>query len=94
MAEKRYTVIQLPEWDGWRIAGNDREWQIQRRSEGRNGVEWRGTNYWPSIEYAVGFAYERTLRELGEEFESLDLFVAECRRVKDELVKAVRKAVR
>lgn len=93
MAKKDYITIQLPEWEGWRVAGSERDWQIQRLVDGNNGEQWRGTNFWPSAEYAIMAAYERTLRECGKEFASLKAFVDECRRVKAELVKAVRKAV-
>lgn len=89
-------VIQLPEWGGWRIEGAALDWQMQelvKDGKAEGGKRWKGKNFWPSAEYAVAAAYERTLRECGEEFASLEAFVDECRRVKAELVKAVRKAV-
>lgn len=93
MAEENdYIVIQLPDWDGWRIAGSDNEWQMQRIVKGKHGETWKGTNFWPSIEFAVGAAYERTLRERGVTVDLRDV-PDECRKAKEELVKAVRKAV-
>ena len=97
MDKTDFIVIQLPEWDGWRIAGSDNDWQMQVYKENggkANGPRWVGTNFWPSLDFAIGSAYERTLRECGKDFKSLEELVDECRRVKDELVKAVRKAVK
>ena len=89
------TVIQLPEWKGWRIAGNDKEWQIQRlHSVNDDGVErWMPTNFYPALEHAVGYAYERTLRESPKKAVDIREVRDECERVKARLVKAVRKAV-
>lgn len=95
MAKSDYIVIQLPEWDGWRIAGSDNDWQMQVYEEHGNkdgSPRWRGTNFWPSIEFAVSYAYERTLRESGKHIKSMDGLLDECARVKDELIAAVRKA--
>ena len=89
-------IIQLPEWDGWRISGERLDWQMQElindaRAEG--GKRWKGTNFWPSLEYAIGAAYERTLRESGKKLDGPNEWLDECKRVKDALVKAVKKAV-
>lgn len=88
-------VIQLPEWDGWRIEGEGRDWQLQvyePNGAKDGGPRWRATNYWPSLEHAIGHAYERTLRELPKTVDIRDV-PAECERVKARLLKAVRKAV-
>ena len=89
------TVIQLPEWKGWRIVGNDKEWQIQRlHSVSDEGVEkWTPTNFYQALEHAVGYAYERTLRESPKTSVDIREVAAECERVKVRLLKAVRKAV-
>ena len=90
-------IIQLPEWDGWRIKGEKLDWQLQKLTKDKSkegGVYWRGTNFWPSAEYAIAHAYERTLRECGKEFASLSEPVDESRRIKEQLIAAVRKAVR
>lgn len=86
-------VIQLPEWKNWRIEGNDRDWQVQRLIDGKNGEEWKNTNFFPSLHYAIAFAYEKALRKSPTKAETVDAMYAECRRVKDELVAAVREAV-
>ena len=86
-------VIQLPGWKNWRIEGNDRDWQVQRLIDGKNGEEWKGTNFFPSLHYAVAFAYEKALRKSPTKAETVEAMKAECRRVKDELVAAVREAV-
>lgn len=93
MEKTDYIVIQLPEWDGWRIAGSGIDWQMQRLTTEKGVEKWKGTNFWPAIEYAVGAAYERTLRECGKEFKDMQSLVDECAKVKERLTKAVRKAV-
>ena len=86
-------IIQLPEWDGWRIEGADLDWQIQKRRKVKGEERWEGTNFYPSLEYAVGAAYERTLRESPKTAVDIREVAAECERVKVRLLKAVRKAV-
>ena len=86
-------LIQLHEWENWRIAGEDKELQIQRLVDGKNGAEWRSTNYFATLDGAVAFAYERTLRESPLVTDSLDDVLKECERVKKALLKAVKKAV-
>ena len=94
MAKKQYTVIQLPEWDGWRVAGSDIDWQIQElvRRTTRDDT-WEGARFYSSCEYAIGEAFERSVRELGNEYESLEEFAKDYHATKDRLLKAVRKAV-
>jgi len=94
MAKREYTVIQLPEWGGWRVAGSDTDWQVQTLKRRKDGDSWEGTNFFPSLEFAIAKAYERALRESGADIESGEQLVAECRRVKDELAKAVRRAAK
>ncbi len=87
-------LIELPEWTGLRIEGDDGEWQVQRKYEkGKNAGSWYTTNFFPSIEHAIGFAYEKSLRKSAKKAETIESAMGECRRVKDELIKAVRKAV-
>ena len=94
MAKKEYTVVQLPEWGDWRVAGSDMDWQVQVLKRRKRGDEWEGVNFFPSLEFAIGKAYEKALRESGKEIASADGLVAECRRVKDELVAAVKAVAR
>ena len=86
-------IIQLPEWDGWRIKGDALDWQIQKRYEVKGKERWEGTNFYPARESAVGAAYERTLRESPKEAVDIREVRDECERVKARLIKAVRKAV-
>lgn len=86
-------IIQLPEWDGWRIEGSDLDWQIQKRRKVKGEERWEGTNFYPALEHAVGAAYERTLRESPKTAVDVREVAAECERVKTRLIKAVRKAV-
>lgn len=88
-------IIKLPEWDNWRIEGKNLDWQIQEYSNDKKaegGKRWRGVNFWPSVEYAIAHAYERTLKECGRDFTDLESFVNECKRVKRELIAEVKKA--
>lgn len=87
-------VIQLPEWRSWRVSGSGREWEVQRLvlNKKTNAGEWRATNFFPQLEFAIAFAYERALRESGVEALTAADAVGECRRVKDELLRAVKRA--
>ena len=88
-------VIQLQEWTNWRIAGNGRDWEVQRliHNKKTNADEWRGTNFFPRLDFAIAFAYERALRESDFNATNAYELVKECRRIKDELIAAVCKAV-
>ena len=89
-------IVQLETWDGWRIYGDGMDWQIQRQAVSKKdgSTTWKGTNYWTSIEYPVAYAYERMLREKDATITTPKELVEECERVKAELLKAVKKAVR
>jgi len=87
-------IVQLPEWKDWRIEGSSNDWQVQRlRKHKDGGQKWEGTNFFPSLHYAVAFAYEKALRKSPTKAETVDDMKAECKRVKDELLEAVEKAV-
>lgn len=83
-------VIQLPEWNGWRIEGKEMDWQVRKLTE---KGEWRPTNFFPSLDAALSFAYERALRESEGDFSDLKDVAAECAKLKASLLKAVRKEV-
>lgn len=90
------TVIQLPEWEGWRIAGSDDGmWEIQEYEEkgGKGKQRWRATNYFANLEDAIGYAYERTLRESPKSIAMIREVHIECERTKSHMLKAVKKAV-
>ena len=85
-------VIQLPEWDGWLIEGSGLDWQVRKRKKRKGGgYKWEATNFFPTLDSAVAFAYERTLKESGLVTDDLREAEKECRKVKDSLLKAVRK---
>lgn len=87
-------VIQLPEWDGWRIEGKDFSWEVQQqRKNGKQAGEWNATNYFPTLESAIGYAYERTLRESPKSIVAIREVHIECEKTKSRLLKAVKKAV-
>lgn len=85
-------VIQLPDWDGWRIAGDSGEWSIQRINHGKDGDTWSSTNYFPQLHHAVGFAYEKALRDEKVDMKSMAEFADFATNLKNSLVKAVKKA--
>lgn len=96
MAKKELTVIQLPEWDGWRVAGRDTDWQVQEhvKTGGKdNGERWVGVRFYGAAHHALGEAYERHLGELGETFADVNEWLNACERVKRRLVDAVKRAV-
>lgn len=89
-------IIQLPEWKDWRISGESLDWQIQELAKDKTkegGTRWKATNFFPTLEAAIGHAYERTLRESPKTAVDIREVAAECERVKARLIKAVRKAV-
>lgn len=90
-------VIQLPEWDGWRIAGGDLAWEVQvQAKKGKSAGSWSPTNYFSTFDAAMGYAYERTLRECGAGHVvdmTREALVA-CERTKSSLLKAFKAASR
>ena len=85
-------IIQLPEWDGWRIAGSGIDWQIQKLCKRKDREDtWEGTNYFPTLESAIGYAYERTLRESPKSIVAIREVHIECEKTKSRLLKAVKK---
>ena len=87
-------IIQLPEWNDWRIEGSDNDWQIQTLVHRGRGDSWDATNYFPSLAYAISHAYEKALRASKKRAETMDQVLIECNRVKDGLVEAVEKALK
>ena len=84
-------IIKLPEWDGWRIAGSGIDWQVQKFIKRKDGEQWQATNYYMSLDSALAAAFERTLRESNEKAETVREMKKECKRVKDALLREVRK---
>ena len=87
-------IIQLPEWEKWRIAGSEHDWQVQKLRNRKNAEPtWEGERFYPSLDYAINYAYEKTLRENGITATDFETAIKECERVKKSLIAAVRKAV-
>lgn len=85
-------VIEIPGCK-FRIKGEALDWQIQypqARKDG--GTSWNGKYFFPSLSFAIGKAYEMALRESDVTVDISEVR-AECERVKDMLVQAVREAV-
>lgn len=75
----------------FRINGVGTDWQIQYRQK-RNGEEfWNGRYFFPSLDFAISKAYELMLIKSSATVD-VQGAVEECKRVKDALVKAVRRA--
>ena len=87
-------VIQLEEWKGWRISGENTAWEIQQQSKkGKRAGEWYATNWFGTLDAAIGYAYERTLRESPKSIAMIREVHIECERTKSHMLKAIKKAV-
>lgn len=87
-------IIEIPGCK-FRIKGAGAEWQVQfpqSRKDG-SGDGYAGKYFFPSLDFAIAKAYELALCDSTENVELKDA-AEKCRKVKDELVKAVRKAVK
>lgn len=60
------TVIELEEWDGWRIVGNGESWQIQQR----DGSAWKPRQTFPTLLAAALAAYDYAVSGAGFEVRS------------------------
>lgn len=86
-------VIEIPGYEDLRISGDNLDWQVQTVAKGgKSAGEWRASNYFPSLEHAIAFVYEKVLRDMDKKLGYTEVPDA-CRKVKNELVKAVKKAV-
>lgn len=83
-------VIEI-EGCGFRIKGTGVDWAIEYPNKGQKSG-WKGRYFYPSLEHAIGKAYELAMMELSETVDIREV-AAECERVKVRLLKAVRKAV-
>lgn len=85
-------VIEIPGCK-FRIKGSGVDWQVQfpvkERKDG-SGDGYASKYFFPTLESAVAKCYELALRGSNAKVELKDV-ADECRKVKDELVKAVRK---
>ena len=86
-------IIQLPEWKNWRIEGAENDWRVKSLNKGKDGETWTPTNFFPSLDAALSFAYERTLRESKATAVEIREVLAECEKVKARLLRVAKKAV-
>lgn len=87
-------VIEIPGCN-FRIKGADCDWQVQCKGRKKDGGEgdWASKYFFPSLDYAVGKAYELMLMGKGKSIDIREL-PDECRKTKESLLRAVRKAVK
>lgn len=81
-------IIQLDEKT--RISGNARDWSVEKLRTRKGVEEWQGTNYFPSLEYALQFAFEKQLKSSTAVAATLDDYVDELNRCKGEILAAMR----
>ena len=87
-----FMVIEIEGCD-FRISGSDTDWQVQYPWTDKKGeVQWKGRYFFPSLDFAIAKAYELALRESPAKVD-IKQASAECAKVKDALIRAVRKAV-
>lgn len=85
-------IIEIPGCD-FRISGESFDWQIQYEHVRKNGENtWDGKYFFPSLEFAIGKAYELALIENATTVD-ISQICNECTSIKKQLIAAVRKAV-
>lgn len=85
-------VVKIPGRDDLRIVGEDLDWQVQKKHlKGKQAGEWYTTNYFTSLDHAILFIYESILRRSRKNVD-LKEALEECRKVKESLSRAVRRA--
>ena len=84
-------VIEIPGCE-FRINGGGTEWAVEYPAKDRGAATWRGRYFFPSLEFAIGKAYELAL--IAKE-STVDISQAceECTRIKKQLIASVRKEV-
>lgn len=73
-----------------RIFGNSAEWVVEKLRTRKGVEEWQGTNYFPSLEHALQFAFDKKLAKSGRIAATLDDYVDELNRCKGEILAAMR----
>lgn len=84
-------IIKLPNCE-WRICGTDTDWQIQYPRLKKGETVYEGRYFHRSLAHSIEKAYEIALRESPEAATDLKAALAECRRVKTELLNEVKGA--
>ena len=86
-------IIEIPGCS-FRVCGEKLDWQIQYEVNRKTRENtWEGKYFFPSLEFAIGKAYELALMEDANTVD-ISSIQNECSRVKDRLVKAVKKAIK
>lgn len=86
-------IIQLPEWEDWRISGEKLAWEVQKVVHKKQGDVWETTNWFPSLDAALGYAYERSLREKNTRIELIREVHIACEKTKSGLLREAREAL-
>lgn len=73
-----------------RIFGNSAEWVVEKLRTRKGAEEWQGTNYFPSLEHTLQFAFDKKLAKSGRIAATLDDYVDELNRCKGEILAAMR----
>lgn len=84
-------IIEFPDCK-FRISGESVDWQIQYPRKRKDSETWEGRYFFPNLENAIAKAYELSLRESGNTVDVRAL-PGECRKVKESLLRAVRRAL-
>lgn len=81
-------IIQLDQKT--RISGDSLDWRVEKLNKGKNGEYWQGTNFFPSLEHALQFAFDKKLAKSDRIAATLDDYVDELNRCKGEILAAMR----
>ena len=77
----------------WRIQGSGTDWQIAYPCKDRGELKWFPKYFHRSLDSSIEKAYELMLRESPVVAKDMKSAIAECRRVKSELIGAVKAAM-
>ena len=73
-----------------RISGDSIDWRVEKLTNGKNGEKWEGKNFFPSLEHALQFAFDKKLAKSNRITATLDDYVDELSRCKGEILAAMR----
>ena len=86
-------IIEIPGCS-FRVSGEGIDWQIQYEKKRKTRENtWEGRYFFPSLEFAIGKAYELALMENTQTVD-ISQICDECTRIKKQLIAAVRKEVK
>lgn len=86
-------IIEIPGCK-WRIRGGEGQWSLESPyTDNKTGeTAWRGRYFYASLPYAVDKAHELMLQESADAVRFADA-PGECRKAKESLLRAVRRAL-